>query len=180
MLHHGAHMVGMEKPSMKKKGGDALTGDALEWQKTIYFKEDIGVYLPPENIEAALVNASKQFKITGRKTAMDYVKSGVFCTESYLPFYVNGKTIKTLDDPAILIDKRTVKNPATKGRNVRYRAKFTEWTSTFRLNVLCDDYITKELLEQILEYAGMYVGLGDYRPRFGRFTIESVKEVKNA
>lgn len=177
MLHHGSQAVGMEKSTGKKKGGEALLGDENEWKKTIYFKKDIGVYLPAMAIEACLVNASKQFKITGRQTATKYVKSGIFCTDEYLQFLVDGKPIMSLDDPRIIIDKRTVKNPSTKGRNVRYRAKFDKWESNFRIIVNSDDYLSKDILEEILGYAGNFVGVGDYRPRFGRFKLVDIKAV---
>ena len=176
MLHHGSQAVGMEKTSKKRKGGDALLGNPDEWNKTIYFDEKVGVYLPASVFEACLINAGKQFKI-GRIAATGYVKSGVFCMDEHLPFLVDGTPVMTLDDKRINIDKRTVKNPSTKGRNMRYRAKFDKWSSEFKLMVTSDDYINSDLLEEIINYAGMYVGVGDYRPRFGRFTLESIKEV---
>lgn len=180
MLHHGSHSVlNEESKSLKKKGGNALEGDPDEWKKSIYFNKNVGVYLPGLCIEGAIINASSQFKIgSGKKTAKDFVKSGVFCENEFLPFYVDGKTIKTLDDPLIKIDFRMVKNPSSKGSlNGRYRAKFNNWESEFKLNVLSTDYITSDLLKQILEYAGKYIGVGDYRPRFGRFQVVSFKEV---
>lgn len=177
MLHHGAQAVGMEKTIGRKKGGEALLGDSDEWKKTIYFKEGIGVYLPAVSFEACLVNAAKQFKITGRQTATKFVQSGLFCMDEFLPFIVNGKPISELDDPRIQIDKRTVKNPSTKGRNVRYRAKFDSWESCFRVIVNSDDYLKKDMLTEIINYGGSFIGVGDYRPRFGRFELVSIKEV---
>lgn len=180
MIHHGSQSVGMQEKSSKKQGGDALTGNPEEWKQTIYFKDGVGVYLPSICFEACLKNASKQFKITGRATATKFVDSGLFCSDEYLPFFVKGKPIMSLDDPRITIDKRTVKNPTTKGRNVRYRAKFDEWESAFRIIVSADDYLSEKLIKEIIEYGGLYVGVGDYRPKFGRFELLSLKEVKNA
>ena len=179
MLHHGSQSVGMQEKSMKKQGGDALTGNPDEWKQTIYFKEDFGVFLPSSCFEASVKNAAKQFKISGKATATKFVDSGLFCVDICLPFFVDGKPIKTLDDSRIIIDKRTVKNPSTKGRNVRYRAKFDEWESTFRIVVTADDYLTDKLITDIITYAGLYVGVGDFRPKFGRFQLVSLKEVKN-
>lgn len=176
MLHHGSQSLGMEEPTMKRKGGIALLGEPEEWKKTIYYKEEIGVYLPASTIEACFKNAAKQFKV-GRGTATKYVDSGVFCMDEYLPFLVNGSPIKTLDDERITIDKRTVKNPNSKGRNLRYRAKFDQWESEFKLIVTADDYLDEKLLHEIIDYGGKYVGVGDYRPRFGRFELVSLKEV---
>jgi hypothetical protein len=176
MLHHGSQNVGMEKESLKKKGGIALMGDPEEWKKTIYFDEEIGVYMPAISLEASFVNAAKQFKISGRTTATKYFKSGVFIMDEKLDFTVNGKKIKSLDE--VEVDKRTVKNPSTKGRNVRYRAIFKKWQSHFKVLLSADDFISNELLKEVIEFAGMYIGVGDYRPRFGRYKITSFKEVK--
>jgi len=179
MLHHGSQAVGMDKPQTKKKGGQALMGDAEEWKKTIYYNPEVGVYLPAMVFEGCLKNAAKQFKITGRATATKYVESGFFCIDEYLSFLVDGKPIKTLDDERIHIDKRSVKNPSTRGRNMRYRAKFDNWESKFKAIVTADDYIKHDLLEGIIEYAGNYIGVGDYRPRFGRFKLVSLEEIQD-
>jgi len=181
MLHHGAQAVGMQEKdtTTRKPTGNALLGNPEEWKQTIYFDEKDGVYLPATCFEASCKNASKQFKVTGRTTATKFVESGMFCVDDHLQFLVDGKPIKTLDDERIVVDKRTVKNPSTKGRNVRYRAKFDKWFSKFRVIVTADDYISKDLLKQIIEYAGAYVGVGDYHPKFGRFKLISLKEVNN-
>jgi len=173
MLHHSSQGLGMTETSMKKKGGDALSGDSEEWKKTVYYDEAVGVYLPATNVEAALIEGAKQFKITGKATATKFFKSGVFITDDMLPFFVNGKKISTLDE--VEVDKRTVKNPSTKGRNVRYRAIFRKWESTFKILISADDYISEKLLTDVIDYAGLYVGVGDFRPRFGRFKLSSIK-----
>lgn len=175
LLHHGSQELGMGEQQMKKKGGDALRGDPEEWRKTVYFDEKIGAYIPASNIEAAMIESAKQFKITGRATATKFFKSGVFIMEDLLPMFVNGKQV--MDINSIDVDKRTAKNPATGMRNTRYRAIFRQWAIKFRILVSSDDYIKQDLLKQTIEYAGMYVGLCDYRPRFGRFSLKSIKQV---
>jgi len=175
MLHHSSYNIGMDT-TRKKKGGNAILGDTEEWKKTIYFDESFGVYLPSISLEASFIEAAKQFKM-GRGTYSKYFKSGVFINEIMLPFYVEGSEIKTLEDKRIIIDRRTVKNPATKGRNMRYRAMFKEWESEFDVTIAADDYIDKEILQDVMNYAGKFIGVGDYRPRFGRFTVVSMKKL---
>jgi len=182
MLHHGGQAIGMDDDSGRKKGGAAIKGDPDEWRKTIYFDEDAGVFLPSINVESCLIEASKNFKVTGRATATKYFKSSVSITEEMLPFYVNGKIIKDLEqvdrgEGGASVFKMGVKNPATRMRNTRYRARFDKWSSKFRVLVLADDYIPMNRLKEVIEYAGMYVGLGDFRPRFGRFLLKSIKKV---
>ena len=38
-----------------------------------------------------------------------------------------------------------------------------------------DKQISIEAIEEILKYAGHYVGFGDYRPQYGRFNVETTK-----
>lgn len=151
-------------------------GDSDEWKRTVYFDEDIGVYIPAMNLEAAFIEGSKQFKVTGRATATKFIKSGLFINDDKLQLLVDNKPIVDLDK--VSVDRRTVKNPATKMRNTRYRAIFHKWSISFLLTISSDDYISTELLRDIIVYSGMYVGLCDYRPRFGRFKLVSIKEVE--
>ena len=67
-------------------------------------------------------------------------------------------------------------------KHVRVRPRFTEWATEGTITVV-DDAITTEILTSILSSAGMYVGLGDWRPGapkapgpFGKFTV-TVKEI---
>jgi len=182
MLHHSSAGIGMDKESGKKKGGEAINGDPEEWRKSVYFDDNEGVYFPSLNIEACLVEASKNFKVTGRATATKYFKSSISINEDMVPFFVNGKKISSLEDIAqgkdgCQVFKMSVRNPATRMRNTRYRARFDNWSCKFNILVLTDDYIPQARLKEVLEYAGMYVGLGDFRPRFGRFLLKSIKKV---
>lgn len=63
-------------------------------------------------------------------------------------------------------------------KHIRVRPRFDTWTASGTITVL-DDTITQEVLSQVLEQAGMYCGLGDWRPSspkspgsWGRFTAE--------
>jgi len=174
LLHHGSQAVGMDEESTKKKGGNALLGDCDEWKKTIYYDEDNGVYLPSINLEATFIEGAKQFKV-GRGSASKYFKSGVFIQDFICPLYVNGKIIMDLND--VEIDKRTVKNPSTKGRNMRYRAIFKNWSSEIIINVNSDDYVSDKMLKEVIEYSGLFVGVCDFRPRFGRFKLTSFEQI---
>jgi hypothetical protein len=174
MLHHGSQAVGMEEESKKKKGGSALLGDPEEWKKTIYFNKEVGVYLPAINLEASLIEGAKQFKI-GRGTASKYFKSGVFINQYELPMLINGTYIKDLEE--VEIDKRTVKNPSTKGRNCRYRAIFRNWECEIEIMINADDYIDSQMLKEVFVYTGSFVGVCDFRPRFGRFEVTDFQEI---
>jgi hypothetical protein len=74
----------------------------------------------------------------------------------------------------VYLDIRSVKNPATKGRNVRYRvAASPGWALTF--HILWDKTIvSRGEMESVVIDAGRLVGIGDGRAiGFGRFTVNS-------
>ena len=70
-------------------------------------------------------------------------------------------------------DVRIVKNPKSKGKNIRYRvAASAGWKMTFQIE--WDVTIINQLvMETILRDAGSFAGLGDGRSiGFGRFSVE--------
>lgn len=175
LLMHGSQAIGRDTNN-KKKGGSAVVGDPEEWKKTVYFDDLVGAYVPAINFESSLVEAAKQFKVSGKATASKFFKSGIFVESDLIPLTVNGEYVKSLDK--IKVDSRSVKNPATKMRQLRYRAIFDKWEAKVKIIVASDDYIDTELLKNVVNYAGMYVGLCDFRPRFGRFQVAKFTEVK--
>ena len=45
------------------------------------------------------------------------------------------------------------------------------WRVTFELLVTLPEYIDRQMLRETIESAGRLVGIGDFRPTFGRFGI---------
>ena len=72
-------------------------------------------------------------------------------------------------------------NPVTKGRMMTERPKYTKWSASFEI-VLNDEAVPTSVINEILEHAGKYVGIGDWRPEkkgmFGKFLISEFKVVK--
>ncbi len=56
------------------------------------------------------------------------------------------------------------------------RGRLDEWELEFDLTCI-DPRATKDVVLEILKYAGSYVGIGDYRPRYGRFEVIESKEI---
>lgn len=63
-------------------------------------------------------------------------------------------------------------------KHVRVRPRFNAWHASGTLTVF-DETITHDVLRNILEFAGRYAGIGDWRPSspkapgpFGKFTVE--------
>lgn len=128
----------------------------------LYILPDGKIYQPATHIEGAFIKAAADFKITGKgkKTYKDLAKSTIFVEPDAI--------IHEIQEYGI--DKRPVVNPTTRGRVIRARPILNKWSLSFRIKVL-DDQFPREVVKSILDHAGARVGVGDYRPRFGRFMV---------
>ena len=50
-------------------------------------------------------------------------------------------------------------------------AMLSGWKCAVNFSVLLPEYISPTLLNETLQYAGRIVGVGDFRPSFGRFMV---------
>ena len=126
---------------------------------------DIGPYLPGENILAALRDGGK----SQRKGAA--VRRGLFSVERALAIKYKGpRTIEELWKAMTCVDIRGVR---LNGRStvMRCRPIFADWelSPTIRYD---DQILNKAKVIEIAEYTGNYIGVGTYRPTFGRFSVE--------
>ena len=104
---------------------------------------------------------------SNKKTYKDVIKGGVFVTPDEI-LHKNQKWT---------IDRRSAVNPSTRGRVMVNRPVFPNWTLDFDLNVI-DDRAEIPVIKEILEYAGLYVGIGTFRPKFGRFEVKKFQKTK--
>lgn len=70
------------------------------------------------------------------------------------------------------VNRDSVVNPNTRGRGLCYRPQFNPgWKAKFSLVVLDADVLPVESVKEILDYAGFRIGIGDHRPKFGKFMV---------
>ncbi len=165
---HRFPMAGADEPSKKRTGVPNWEAEA----ETSLYKDEKGViYEPASHIEGSLQNAAKNFKIAGRRGAT-YSK-------------LIGSTVEVWPDaiPHKITEHVTDSRPVVvqKARIIRYRPRFDEWELDFLLQ-LSDDQLPIQTMKEILDYAGLYVGIGDYRPqrggKFGKFMVTKFNELK--
>lgn len=133
-----------------------------EWLGGLYI-DDKGPYLPGVNIEAALIGGGKLSKLgTQLKRSV-----GVMDERCYLQ-YDGPKDAEGLWS-AGFYDARSVK--VQTARLMRYRPIFRKWSAVVEI-AYDPDTINREQVIKCLEDGGQYCGVGDYRPKFGRFTVE--------
>lgn len=160
------------------KGGTKQTGArdyTQEWRDHLYVSKS-QVYQPATHIEGALVKSAVNFKITGKrgKTYKDLFRAAVFVSpEEILHGVDEPDELDTDADKRLYLDMRPV--VVQRARIVRIRPAFsTGWELDFSIEVI-DDEISSTLLQDVLTLAGKTVGIGDFRPKFGRFSVIGFK-----
>lgn len=157
------------------KGGHVQTGSRdyrEQWRDSLYVTKDGEVYQPAVHFERSMVKAAVNFKIQGKrgKTYKDLVSASVFISpEEILHGIDEPDELDTDADKALYLDLRPVVIQRARVPKVRPAFK-PGWELEFVIDVI-DDQMPQEMLKDILDYAGRAVGIGDYRPRFGRFQV---------
>ena len=135
----------------------------------LYPKNGTGETIPAENLRQSVIAASSRTKI-GRRSATTDTAAAIYIFPEMLPLSGEWHT-----------DSRAVVIPATRGRILRHRPMFNEWSVSFDLQIDVD-LIDAQTIKKILEDAGVFVGLGDFRPArkgpYGRFQVTSWEVVK--
>ena len=156
MLMHRYPMEQDQGKEAKRKGEQY---DPIEEAQKGLYQNEHGCFVPSTWIEACLREAGKGFK-KGKATYKAIIQSSTFVSPDEIPM-----GLKTYD----AIDRR----PAVVQRNriVRSRPMFKPgWKISFEVEY-DDNEIKAEVLTQILIEAGKTKGIGDYRPKFGRFKV---------
>ena len=170
------HHFGEDAIPLEKKERTGVAGnDPEEWKRTVLVTRDRQLYVGPEYVFGCLRNGARYTKM-GRGTA----QGAIVATAQVLDDFVLLDRYLPEEEPSrdpsapVYVDVRYVKNPASKGGNVRYRlAAARGWRTRF--TILWDPTIVaRGVMESVTIDAGRLVGIGDGRNiGFGRFDVES-------
>jgi len=153
---------GENKSRAKKKTYDSKE----EAEKCLYKNKNGEIFQPSEHVYQSMVRAAVDFKFEGKKTYKDVITSGIIIEPEEIPLITTG---------SYEIDARGA--VVQRARIIRWRPKFNQWKLQFKITILDDENISVPVVKEILEKAGSSKGIGDYRPRYGRFMVTSFKEV---
>lgn len=182
------------------KAGDDRT-PAFRWIGALYRNEAGEVIVPTENIMRALMEGGAMVPVPGGRMGKSFKaqsQSGIMPRTLGWQLTLGGKSIdgklieSLLKEKDFAVHKATVEKLGFSlfvkrarigaSKHVRVRPRFDTWEAQGELSVT-DEQITTSVLEDILEMAGKYKGLGDWRPSsktpgtFGMF--ESKVELVN-
>lgn len=151
---------------------EVAQADVVRAEYHCYRNDQGQCYIPAEHIRNSLIGAGTYMKakVGGRAKSMKVIVAATFVPtpdEIVLPDYD-------------AIDKRSTVNRNVKARVITIRPKWTQWKASFTLLVY-EATITTETVQQLLNYAGSYVGIGSYRPTnngmFGRFEVSQIEKI---
>jgi hypothetical protein len=193
LIHHfGEDAIPADKSVRKEKTG-AAGNDPEEWRRTALINKHGQLYVEPTYIFGTLRDGAKHTP-KGRGSLQPAVAATLQIDDAAVlidrffpgfpseqPFDIAKAAAPPRDPNApVYMDVRSVKNPATRARNVRYRVACSPgWTCGF--TILFDKtVVTRGQMEAVLRDAGQLVGLADGRSiGFGRFTVEGFAETES-
>lgn len=149
-----------------------------EATKNAYIAKDGTYYFNAFSIPGAMGNAGANHKARGTRKSLRFVVPAAVrpLSEAITIRNGNGGIAKDFE-----VDSRPVTIPATKGRVMRHRPRFDQWSAHFELS-LDDNLLSVEMAHQLLTEAGQSIGIGDFRPEkrgpFGTFRITKFDEAK--
>lgn len=161
LLFHRWNCDAVAEKAAAKKGSAAKKSDDLE---SYVYRNDKGeLAIPGEYLRMAIIGAAKfrQDPRSPRKSAMDLFKAGVV---SVTPLASLGVKSWDYEDRRRVVIQRsaiTRTRPAMKAG----------WVAKIQLQVNLPEYVSPTLLNEVIQQAGKLIGVGDFRPTFGRFQV---------
>jgi hypothetical protein len=167
LIFHAWDCDAIEAQMKAKKGSAAKKTDNLD----SYVRRNEGgfICLPTEYLRMSVVNAAKfrQDPRSPRKSASDLYKAAVVSLSPLSPIVMrDGKLAKDWEYEhrcRVMIQRSGI---------TRTRPAFKEgWSAELSLMVNLPQYVSPADLHETLTMAGKVIGVGDFRPTYGRFQV---------
>lgn len=164
LMHSTAGMLVPKSKKVKSSEHDPVEDAKL----CLYFTEDQKIGVPAMAILSAMRKAATNLKKggAGKKTLKDYVFSGIQIEPAMIELVPQDYTV----DIQIVVVQRS--------RIPRARPLFKNWSVKFQIEIIDEQTWDAGTVRQVLEEAGKYQGLLDFRPLYGTFVIESMKNIE--
>lgn len=181
MSRNTEHVV----PKLEKESADDY--DARIWRDKAYANAKGEVFIQgmalKQSLDAAAKYSGEKIAGKGQKTWGPKFTSGVLVTEQPLLLDAAGKPVMKSELAMEMIHANA---DGVRGSGKRVWRRFPMSPADWSINVtvtVVDDEITPERLKKTLQDAGLFIGIGRFRPQkggyLGRFTVEkfTTKEV---
>lgn len=160
-LNHYAKEIKKISSKRNKTDADIEQMMMLEWQAGLYVDKNV-VVIPDTVLLGMITAAAKKIKKGPQ------AKSGIFVQGNFPLQHDGPKDLKKMwaDERFRLTAKVTVNRNSI----MRTRPKFDNWSLEFPVEI-DTELINESDLTDILKIGGKQIGIGDWRPRYGRFEV---------
>lgn len=163
LLMHCWNIEAISGKANAQKGSAEKKTDNLE---SYVLRDDDGfIVMPTINFCASIREAGRKFPdpTSPRKSMRDLLKAIVVPETENALINDGVKVWDAVDQRRVVIQRAGI---------TRSRPMFnTGWTMTFDVMVLEPAYLDRELLFKLIESAGKFQAIGDFRPTYGRFRV---------
>lgn len=167
ILFHAWNCEAVAEKASARKGSAAKKKDDLESYVTRNAKGEI--CLPSSYVRASILNAAKflQDPRSSRKSAVDLYKAAIVCLKPLSTFTTAaGETPKTWD-----YEHRAHVTVQRAGITRCFPAFKEGWKAEMSLMCILPEYVSAKDLNAAIAQAGRLIGVGDFRPTYGRFQV---------
>jgi hypothetical protein len=165
MLFHRYNAEAVKEKGEAGKGSAAKKTDNTE--SYVYRDDDGHICLPGNYVQSSMVHAAKyrQDPRSPRKSAMDLYKAGIV---TLTPLGSLGTKKWEFEHSSRVLVQRSAITRVRPAFKVGWKVKLD-----FLVNL--PEYISPQDFHDVLINAGRLVGVGDWRPTYGRFNVTSFK-----
>jgi len=183
------HVFGPDSLPLEKQEKTGVAGhNPDEWKKTFTATKEGQLYLPGSYFFGTYIAGAKFTKkgkgsIQSMVSATLQVLDDKVLVNRRLPsdIYEVPQKYYNADDELVYIDVRSVRNPSTKARNIRYRiATCPGWECKFSV-IFDKTVVSRAEMQAAIIDAGKLCGIGDGRSvGYGRFEVVSFEVTEDA
>ncbi len=160
-LFHRWSVEAVAEKARAAKGSKAKKSDDLE--SYVYRNQQGELCIPGEYLRMAIINAARfrQDPRSPRKSAIDLFKAAIVPLELFCS--LGTPDWSYIDQRRVMVQR----NAITRSRP----AMDTGWKIECLIQCLLPEYIPSDMLNDVVQNAGRLIGLGDFRPTYGRFQV---------
>jgi hypothetical protein len=163
LLFHRWNCEAVEAKAKAAKGSAAKKTDDIE--SYVYRNEKGELCLPGEYLRQSLIGAAKfrQDPRSPRKSAQDLIKAAIVSLTQLASLGIKEWDYEHRCRVQVQRNGITRVRPAVKAG----------WKASFVFMVNLPEYVSREFLLNLAVDAGRLIGVGDFRPTYGRFQVEA-------
>lgn len=169
LLNKYDHDLNKEKTAVPK--GKKEDWEEENWQRKAYYNNNDEIILPDTYIMGSIRSIANESGIQASK------KGGK--AKALSKAFIDGSLI--LDFSPVIGNKEDLVPFKTNVKIAQStimstRPKLDNWVAVFDIIDLNEVFLMEEI-KALIEYAGKFKGVGDWRPKFGRYKLNKIEEV---